>query len=112
MRSLSNLLTLNLGWLFCQIGMTTSIGWFVGDGEGQVVFAAAHESRCGPTRRCRAQAYIFCTWGEADPRPTCRAERCLLCPNGSHINQFRHRQSIIDLDAEISRGALNFRMAQ
>jgi hypothetical protein len=43
---------------------------------------------------------------------TCRAEGVLLCPNGSHLNLFRHRKCVIDLDAKVSRGALDLGMAE
>ena len=37
---------------------------------------------------------------------------CPLCPGNSDINLFRYGKGIIDLDAEIPDGALNFRMAE
>jgi hypothetical protein len=33
-------------------------------------------------------------------------------PNGSHVNLFGHLECIIDLDAEVSRGALDLGMAE
>jgi hypothetical protein len=36
----------------------------------------------------------------------------LLCPNDSHINLFDHFECVIDLDAKVSRCALDFGMAE
>jgi hypothetical protein len=51
--------------------------------------------------------------GTADSRrqQMWRAEVSAL-PNGSHVNLFGHLECIIDLDAEVSRGALDLGMAE
>jgi hypothetical protein len=65
----------------------------------------------GPDPQFAAMRRSVGNEGEADGR--WRAEdACLLRPNGSHVNLFGHLERIIDFDAEVSRSALDFCMAQ
>jgi hypothetical protein len=62
----------------------------------------------GPQRRFVAHPQ----WRRSEPPTKVSGKECLLCPNGSHINLFSHLERVIDFDAKISRGALDFGMAQ
>jgi hypothetical protein len=39
-------------------------------------------------------------------------QKGLLCPNGSHINLLCHFERVVDLDAKVSRGALDLGMSE
>jgi hypothetical protein len=57
----------------------------------------------GGSRQCSGAPAIE---GKAD----CRGKSgrgSLLCPNSSHIKLFGHLECVIDLDAKVSRGALD-----
>ena len=41
-----------------------------------------------------------------------RGRACLLCPSSSDVDLFRYRQRIIYLDAKVSDGAFNLRVAE
>jgi hypothetical protein len=80
-----------------------------------------------PSRAARSRGSGFVLWHRAAVRcHTARwrqwkvkrtvggrvGQRCLLCPNDSHINLFGHFECVIDLDAKVSRGALDLGMAE
>jgi len=65
-----------------------------------------------PTAAVRCHAARWRQWKVKRTVGEHVGQRCLVCPNDSHINLFGHFEGVIHLDAKVSRGALDLGMAE
>ena len=70
-------------------------------------------SHVGPDRKLTRRLWISGSRGRPDGRRRFRAERgWLLCPNDSHVSLFGHLKRVVDLNAEVARGALDLGVSE
>ena len=66
----------------------------------------------GPNRRFAATLPYFRCRGTTGRSAEVSGRGRLLCPNGSHVSLFGHLKRVVDLNAEVARGALDLGVSE